>query len=114
MVQALHEDDFDRRVQFCELMQAVFVEQPDVVDKVVWSDEAQFKLNGTVNRWDGVFWRDTNNHHTVEQELNAPGLMVWLGCSSRGLAGPHFFEGKHARGFLGCMVCRKCESTNVS
>ena len=65
-----------------------------VVDKIIWSDEAQFKLNGMINRWNGVFWSDTNNHHTIEQELNAPGLMVWLGFSSRGLVGPHFFEGK--------------------
>ncbi len=94
MVQALHEDDYDRRVEFCELLQAVLAIEPGVVDKIIWSDEAQFKLNGMINRWNGVFWSDTNNHHTIEQELNAPGLMVWLGFSSRGLVGPHFFEGK--------------------
>jgi hypothetical protein len=64
---------------------------PDLVDKIMYTDEAQFKLNGMVNRWNQVYWDNVNRHHALPQELNAPGLMVLVGISSRGLFGPIFF-----------------------
>ena len=60
---------------------------------MVWSDEAQFKLNGTVNRHNCVYWAPENPHVHVEKEVNLPGLNIWCGLSLRGLIGPFFFEG---------------------
>jgi hypothetical protein len=60
---------------------------------VVWSDEAQFKLNGTVNRHNCVYWAEDNPHLTVENAVNLPGVNVWCGLSSKGLIGPFRFEG---------------------
>jgi hypothetical protein len=48
----------------------------DIVDKLIYTNEAQFKMNGTVNRWNQVYWDDVNRHHHLQQELNAPGIMV--------------------------------------
>ena len=60
---------------------------------MVWSDEAPFKLNETVNRYNCVFWAAENPHVYVEKEVNIPGLSVCCGLSLRGLIGPFFFEG---------------------
>ena len=43
-------DDPDRRMHFCGRFQRMVIEDEEFVTKIVWSDEAQFKLNGTVNR----------------------------------------------------------------
>ena len=68
-------------------------EDEEFVGKMVWSDEAQFKLNGTVNRHNYVYWAPENPHVHVEKEVNLPGLNIWCGLSVRGLIGPFFFEG---------------------
>ena len=48
-----------------------------------------FKLNGTVNRHDSVYWAPENPHVLM---VNLPGVHVWCGLSSRGLVGPFFFD----------------------
>nr|CAI5867087.1 unnamed protein product [Callosobruchus analis] len=60
---------------------------------IIWSDEAQFKLNGTVDRHNCVYWCEENPHITIEKAVNLPGVNVWCGLSSRGLIGPFRFEG---------------------
>jgi len=59
----------------------------------VWSDEAQFKLNGTANRHNCVYWAPENLHVRVGKAVNLPVVNVWCGLSPRGLIGPSFFEG---------------------
>jgi len=44
------EDDPDRRLQFCEIMRNQISDERDLLDKIIWSDEACFKLSGHVNR----------------------------------------------------------------
>jgi len=47
---AMNEDDTDRRLEYCEWFEGMMRHDEAFAGKVVWSDEAQFKLNGTVNR----------------------------------------------------------------
>jgi hypothetical protein len=89
----MNEDDPDRRVQYCEWFQHNVQEDGEFVKKIVWSDEAQFRLNGTVNRHNCVYWAPGNPHIHVDKAVNLPGLNVWCGLSTRGLIGPFFFEG---------------------
>jgi len=50
LLHAINDDDPDHQMQFCEWFQQMVNEDEKYVTKIVWSDEAQFKLNGTVNR----------------------------------------------------------------
>ncbi|PSN52732.1 hypothetical protein C0J52_06140 [Blattella germanica] len=52
----------------------------------------KFKLNGTANRHDSVYWAPENPHVRVDKAVNLPGVHVWCGLSSRGLVGPFFFD----------------------
>ncbi len=61
------------------------------IDHIIWTDEAQFKLNGMINRHKAVCWSLENPHEIVEKELNAPGVMTWVGICPRGIIGPFFF-----------------------
>ena len=71
----------------------MFRADPSQIDKIIWSDEAIFKLNGHLNRHNCVYWNATNLHHMIEKNVNLPGLTVWCGISSVGIIGPYFFDG---------------------
>ncbi|PSN44951.1 hypothetical protein C0J52_16477 [Blattella germanica] len=51
-----------------------------------------FKLNGTVNRHDSVYWAPENRNLRVDKAVNLPGVHVCCGLSSRGLVGSFFFD----------------------
>ena len=93
LLHALHEDDHDRRLEFCELFQRMHVDDPNFIAKVIWSDEAVFKLNGTINRHNCIFYDASNPHVVYERAVNLPGVCVWAGVWSGGIIGPYFFPG---------------------
>ncbi|PSN39962.1 hypothetical protein C0J52_13386 [Blattella germanica] len=51
-----------------------------------------FKLKGTVNRHDSVYWASEYTHVRVDKAVNVLGVHVWRGLSSRGLVGPFFSD----------------------
>jgi hypothetical protein len=62
-------------------------------DFTVWSDEANFKLNGTINRHKCVYWATGSPNLMEEGTFNLPGTSVWCGMPSRAMLGPFSFEG---------------------
>jgi len=52
-------------------------EDEEFVTKIVWSDEAQFKLNGRVNRHNCVYWAPEILHVHVGNAVNLPGVNIW-------------------------------------
>lgn len=93
LLQALHEDDTDRQLEFCETI--IIQAEPDqnLLCSILWTDEAYFKLNGRVNRHNCVYWSDVNPHLVIQEELNVSGGMVWGCILSSALMDPYFFEG---------------------
>ena len=92
LLQALHEDDPDRRLEFCEWMLDSTEDDSIRLDRILRTDEATFQTNGRVNRHNCVYWSDTNPHF-IEQELNVPRVIIWRGIWSNSDIGPFFFEG---------------------
>jgi len=45
----LLQDDPDRRLQFCEVIMNDKSQTSGIVDKIMWSSEAHFKLSGAMN-----------------------------------------------------------------
>ena len=93
LLQALNEDDPDRRIEFCEWLLEESSHDPSLLDRILWTDEAIFQTNGRVNRHNCVYWSDTNPHLIIERELNVPRVAVWGGIWSNGVIGPFFFDG---------------------
>lgn len=50
LLQGLNEDDYDRRMEFCEWYVIRQLADNTFYKSILWSDEATFKLNGRVNR----------------------------------------------------------------
>ena len=61
--------------------------------KFVWTDEVQFKFNGTVNCHNCVYWAPENPHLHMGRAVNLPGVSVLCGLSVHGFIGPFYFEG---------------------
>ena len=92
LVHALYDGDADRRLQYAEGFLILLRHDESLLDRIWWSDEATFKLNGHINKHNCVYWATDNPHMTIEQEVNLPGVTVWAAISSRGIIGPFFFD----------------------
>ncbi|CAF3259642.1 unnamed protein product [Rotaria sp. Silwood2] len=92
LLHALSEDDFDRRCKLAHIFLKLVAEDSSFPDRIVWTDEATFKLNGHVNRHNCVYYATENPHIAITQEINAPGIIVWAGIWPGGLIGPFFFR----------------------
>lgn len=93
LLHELAEDDFDRRLQFCEDFMSRNDRYPDFIEKVLFSDEATFYLNGHVNRQNCRYWSDTNPHWMQEYRTQRPQKVnVWAGIIGNTIIGPYFFE----------------------
>lgn len=94
LVHELNEDDPDRRIQFCEDLMNRCNTDPTFVNRIVFSDEATFQLNGTVNRQNCRYWAPKNPHWTMEANTQFPQkLNVWSGIVNNRILGPFFIDG---------------------
>jgi len=92
--QKLNEDDPDRRSQYCEWAMEKCNREEDFLQRVCFSDEATFYLNGEVNRHNCRYWSKENPHWMEEghaQELQK--VNVWAGIFGDNIIGPFFWKG---------------------
>lgn len=94
LVHELNEDDFDRKIEFCEMFLSLLETELDIIHHIIWSDEAMFKLNGHINRHNSVYWAIQNPNVTMEETMQAEGVTVWVAVSSQGVIGSYFFDGR--------------------
>ena len=90
--QLLNDDDIDRRLEFCETWQKRLLEDPMFHQKIVWSNEAKFHINGSVNTHNCTFVSEENPNNPNEYTANAPGINVWGAVWNEEIVGPVFFE----------------------
>ena len=66
---------------------------PQRLNNLVFSDEAHFSLDGTVNRHNFRYWSDTNPNWMQKQPLHSPRTTVWVAIGIlTGIIGPFFFD----------------------
>lgn len=83
--QKLYQRDIDRRVQFCRLMTQKFDEGVLAPDKIVFTDECWFHIDGFVNKQNFRFWAKENPHYVISKTKNPIKVMVWAAISTRGV-----------------------------
>jgi len=94
MLQHLSEDDPDRRMEFCEWAIDQMDRDPTFSAGILFTDEANFYMNGEVNRQNLRYWSDVNPHWTSPSRMQgAQKLMVWCGIWDTRILGPVFIEG---------------------
>jgi len=94
LVQELSEDDFDRRIEFCDVMMEMIVDDPVLLNNIVFSEEATFELTGNVSRHNCRYWTNENPHWKRDNHTQYPQKVnVWAGIFNDRLVGPFFIEG---------------------
>ncbi len=88
----MNDDDPDRRCEFADIFLNLVDDDPSLLNRIFWTDESIFKLNGHVNRHNCVYYATENPHIVISQEMNASGVIVWAGIWSGGIIGPFFFH----------------------
>ncbi len=94
LVQELSEDDFDRRIEFCEVMSQRIESGAILSSCILFTDEASFSLNGEVNRHNCRYWAQENPHwYRAGHTQHPQRLNVWAGIIGNFIIGPFVING---------------------
>ncbi|KAJ8942175.1 hypothetical protein NQ318_002848 [Aromia moschata] len=94
LMQELSEADFDRRNEFCEIMQIQCKGDENFAGNILFPDEASLFLIGTLNRHNCQHWAAENPHWIQEAHTQHPQKVnVWAGMIKNRLIGPNFIDG---------------------
>ncbi|GFW50438.1 putative DD41D transposase [Trichonephila clavipes] len=89
---AIHQNDHQARRRFVEWAQNEIAVVPDFHKRILFSDEAQFWLNGYVNKQNCRIWSEANPRVYVKTPLYPEKLTVWCALWTGGIIGPYFFK----------------------
>lgn len=92
LLQELFPADYQRRLDFCLWVQNKIRNQRNLVNLVLFGDEATFHRNGCVNRHNFHYYATENPHFIRYKTQNRWSLNVWGGIIGTYVIGPYFFE----------------------
>lgn len=90
-VQYLKETDYELRIEFAKKMKEKLSDS-QFISNVLWTDEANFTLDGCVSTHQCVIWAPVNPHTIIQKQVRSKSLSVWVGFTSNFLIGPFFFD----------------------
>ncbi len=82
----------DHRVELCEQHFISKAADPIIYCRILWSNEAIFKLNGQINRHNCVHYDTISPHLIMSAELNVHEVTVWAGICSYRIVGRIFLR----------------------
>lgn len=96
--QALLDIDFDRRLDYCHWLKNMCSENPQFLNRILWTDEATFCSDGSVNLHNMHYWAGANPHWMLEvNHQNRWSVNVWCGIVGNNIIGPFIFN-EHLNG----------------
>ena len=87
-MQHLKEADITSRLSFANWITSHI----DVVEKLWFSNEANFYLNAQVNKQNCRYWSTEKPDFYIEKALHGERVTVWAALSVDGIIGPFFLE----------------------
>lgn len=100
LLQELKPDDGAKRFNFAVEMLNKIDENQSFLDDIIFSDEATFHINGSVNRHNSRIYGSENPHTIFEKIRDSPKVNVWCGVMKNRLIGPFFFAEKTINGIV--------------
>lgn len=104
LVQELLPHDFDSRHLFSLQFLARLHVDSEWPWNILWTDEANFHLDGSVNTHNCRIWEPENPCSILQVPLHSPKVTVWCGFTASFILGPYFFEELTARGPVTCSI----------
>jgi len=92
VVHALSNQDREMHLQFCCQSVEILTENPDLLNKLLMSDEAHFHVYGTVNKQNFRYWSAASPHELHQCPTYDPNVTIWYTVWSSRVTGPYFFE----------------------
>jgi hypothetical protein len=92
ILQELNDEDLGARQVFARLMLHKFHLDPTLLNLIIFSDEANFYLNGHVNKQNSRWWSTFNPYFVINEPLHSEKTIVWCGIWDCGIIGPFFFD----------------------
>jgi len=92
LTQQLGEEDFQRRVRFCNWARGQIQRNPAFVENLLFSNKATFNNRGQVNRHNCHYYSDVNPHWQRNQEFQRQeSINVWVGIVGDHIIDPYFY-----------------------
>lgn len=95
LTQELKLGDHRQRREFVNWVLENNQNDDNFVNKIIFSDEAHFHLNGYVNKQNCRIWGLENPHAIHMKQMHPKKVTVWCGFWVGGVIGPYFFENTH-------------------
>ena len=92
VLQELKDSDFPKRMEFADWFRGQMRADVHFLNKILWTDEAHFSLDGSVFTRNCVIWATENPHAFVTSSLHSPRVTVWCGFTAEFILPPIFFE----------------------
>ena len=92
LAQELKSQDHRMRREFADWALQMLANDPNFGQKIIFTDEAHFWLNGYVNKQNCRFWDAHNPQMFEEASMHPQRLTVWCGLWHGGIIGPYFFR----------------------
>lgn len=92
LTQEIKPRDHLKRLNFANWIQDQMQVNDEFSNKIFFSDEAHFHLNGYVNKQNCRVWAEENPREFVESKLYPEKVTVWCALFAGGIIGPFFFE----------------------
>ncbi|XP_032689036.1 uncharacterized protein LOC116852618 [Odontomachus brunneus] len=90
-VQQLLPRDAEQRICFCQGLLAQYRQDVTFPDRILWTDEATFTLNGVFNSRNFLLWQEENPHAIREGIFQYRwSINVWAGVTADRVIGPYF------------------------
>ncbi|GAA57110.1 hypothetical protein CLF_112178 [Clonorchis sinensis] len=77
LLQNITEEDKEQRVTFANWL----LDNEEIVPNILWSDEANFSVDGIINKHNCVIWSREAPHEYISHNLHSSHLCVWMGFS---------------------------------
>lgn len=94
-VQGLIDNDGFSRVVYCQRMNEKLLQNPNFLNSVLWTDEAQFTRSGVFNSHNFHMWMEDNPHAAWEfSHQHKFSVNMWAGIINNKLIGPVEFPAR--------------------
>jgi hypothetical protein len=91
-VRELTPEDCDRRMEYGKLMLGWHKDFPQLLENILWSDEAIFHVGGFVNRHSYHYWAAQDPNMMAEKMQNRLKVTVWYGMTATSVIGPYLLR----------------------
>lgn len=92
VVQQIYENNIKKRLEFCKTMIQKLENDPQLLNRIWFTDESHFHKDGHCNKQNYRIWGTEKPETFIEKPAHPEYVTVWCAISAQGPIGPYFFE----------------------